>query len=354
MNPRLVFKAALVCLLLVLLAEGVLTLAKRHAPFFRLFQNQIVSCEILDDLAACSLKSGRPLIVVMGDSVVYGSDLHAHGVPHWREQALAAGLQRQLPQATVLDLSLDGALPGDYLGLYAAARRLKPDWIIFEYNYRMFSQKFGSPSEAVSRPWLRGLMSQPLFPALPQTAGDKIKSVLRKVSQLYRYAEAFRDAFFFPSREEVINRLLAQVLPSRSLRDPGDREMLLKLKIKPHYYTPLLTPEHAGLQAVQLLENELRRDQQPHLAFFTPQNQEYITEIADPHTWPRNLAILDSILGSLADQKRFFYWNWGALYPADAFYDHCHLVPRYNETFAKMLAGIIADGGRRDHVQRLE
>jgi hypothetical protein len=369
LSRNLVFKACLVCLLLLAGTEMLLGLAKNHSLFFELFNQQIPSREILTDLLAVRRPASRPLVVVMGDSVVYGSGLHAHGVRHWREQTIAAFLQKQLPQYTVLDLSLDGALPGDYLALYAAVRKLKPAWMVLEFNYRMFSQKYQAQADALSRPWLNEVWPNPMFPKPKLTAGDKIANFLRKYSLLYRYAEAFRNAVFFPSREEVFNGLIQTLLPARSLQDPGDKELLLKLKLKPYYYTPVLVPAHTALQAGSLLIQRLGEDQQPYLAFFTPQNLDFIEEIADPASFSRNLSICDLALGSRTVARGSGYFNWFNLYPAAAFYDHCHLEPKYNENLAKKLAetmlnwpapgrGEIASGvfcaGQENHARKLE
>jgi hypothetical protein len=350
LNPRLVFKSALVCLLLLAATECALALAKKHPVFFTLFHNQIPSQEVLADLLAAQRRAPRPLVVILGDSVVYGSGLHAHGVHRWREQTIAAYLQKQLPQYSVVDLSLDGALPGDYLALYASVRKLKPAWIIFEFNYRMFSQKYGAKADAVSRPWLAAALAGPLFPHPKPTAGDKIIAVLRQTSLLFRYAEAARNAIFFPSREEVFNQLIQAALPARSLQDPGDKEVLLKLKLKPYYYTPVLTPAHAALQAERLLLEQLNRDRQPCLEFFTPQNLEFIEDIADQNAFMQNLNILDSALGTGTGQNRLVYFNWFNLYPTGAFYDHCHLLPQYNAALAQKLADLISRASRGDNV----
>jgi hypothetical protein len=353
LKPSLAIKTFLVLVLLLAGAEASLGLAKNQAGFFKFFHNQIPSPEILRDWLAASTRGVKPLVVILGDSVVYGSGLHAHGVRAWREQTIAAFLQKQLPQYTVVDLSLDGALPGDYLALYASVRKLKPAWIILEFNYRMYAQKYASPADTLSRPWLSDGQTNPLFPHLQATLGDKIVAVLRRSSLLFRYTEAWRSAIFFPSREEVFNQLLQNLLPARAWQDPGDKELLLKLKLKPYYYSPVLRPEHAALQAGHLLLEALNQDRQRSLLFFTPQNLAFIEDIADQNAFAQNLGILDAALGAHPADRQY-YFNWFNLYPQEAFFDHCHLLPRYNELLAGKLTEIISRGGQPDHVQQLE
>jgi len=349
LKPSLAVKIFIVFALLLAVTEASLGWAKNQPSFFRFFHNQIPSAEILSDLLAANTRNSKPLIVILGDSVVYGSGLHAHGVRAWRDQTIAAFLQKQLPQFHVVDLSLDGALPGDYLALYSSVRRLKPTWVILEFNYRMYAQKYSANADMLSRPWLGASQTNPLFPRPQLSSGDKIAAVLRN-SLLFRYTEALRSAVYFPSREEVFNQILQSLLPARSWQDPMDKELLLKLKLKPYYYAPVLSPEHAALQAGHLLLDALDQDRQPSILFFTPQNLAFIEDIADQNAFSQNLGILDASLNTPKGSAWRQYFDWFNLYPQKAFFDHCHLVPRYNELLAEKLTAVILGSGQREHV----
>lgn len=352
MTRRIYVKAVLVCLLLFGAAHLILGWLKRDPGFYAVVNNQIASREVLQDLLRAHTRQGKPVILVMGDSAVYGSGMHAHQVARWREQTLPAFLQRKLEDYTVIDISLDGALPLDYLALYQQARNLNVAWVIVNFNYRMFAPKYQEGLQAISRMWLvEDLPEQPWQLAYVPPTGDRILRGLRKSSVLFRYSEALRNSIFFPTREEKFNQWLQALLPARAWREPEDKELLLKLKLKPYYYTPAFSADNTSLRAARALLAQMQAQGQNYLAFFTPQNQAYVEEIYNQATFAGNLRFVQSQLQTGDGASNHQYYDWSGLYPAPAFYDHCHLTPQYNEKLAQVLVDALQSAPRRGNAE---
>ncbi len=350
MSRRIYFKAVLVCLLLFVGAHFTLGWLKRNPAFYKIVNNQIASREVLRDIIKAHARGDKPVILILGDSVVYGSGMHAHQVDRWREQTLPAFLEKKLEDYTVIDVSMDGSLPLDYLALYQHARELDVAWVILNLNYRMFSNKYQEGPQAISRVWLlEDLPPNPFQLVYQPPTGDRILQGLRKVSLLFRYSEAMRSSIFFPTREEKFNQWLKTLLPARALREPEDQELLLKLKIKPYYFTREIGENNVSLLAARLLLKQMEREGQNYIVFFTPQNLEFIEEIYNQEAFAYNLQYIQDQLRSHDEPENFRYYNWSALYPTPAFYDHCHLTPQYNEKLAQALAESVRAGhGRED------
>jgi hypothetical protein len=350
-ETKLFLKAVFVCLLLLIITDLVLWGAKTKPGFYSLFNRQIASREVLLDMLGAYSRGSKPIVLIFGDSVLYGSGMHAHQVPRWQEQTISAFLSRKLPDFTVVDISMDGALPLDYWALYQVSKHLKPAFIIFEFNYRMFAQKYWNSGQAISRPWLLEKTADPPvdLKTIP-TAADRITGVLRKGSLLFRYSECARNAIFFPSREEAFNQWLRRLLPAKSIREPEDKDVLLQLKIKPYYFTTEMQGDETPLQAIRLLLKELGEQKQPFLAFFTPQNADVIKEIYNEDAFNKNMQKINASF-QRPGRSHQNYVDWSALYPSQAFYDHCHLTPAYNEQLAQALADKILSETRGRNAQ---
>ncbi len=352
MSTRLLLKSLLVCLTLILASELGLRWAARQPAFHALFQEQLPSREVLQDRLKAYARDPRPLIVLMGDSVFFGSGMHAHQVPRWKKHTVSAYLRQELPSYAVLDLSLDGLLPWDACALYREVQRLQPAFFLFEFNYRMWADKFRDPSAAFSRPWLATVLPATLSPVSPTLSlGDRILSHLRRVSYLFRYSECARSALFFPSREETFNQWLRVLLPARSLRENMDADILLQLKIKPYYLASPLSEKAMPLQALRWLRADLEEHHVPYMAFSTPQNLELIQDLYAEPSFNANLKQIAGVFAHPTQSPKGRYVDLLKEYPSAAFYDHCHLTPEYNARLAKRLGEDILSVLGRTHVQ---
>ncbi len=353
MENKLYLKAILVCALLFLGSSFAIFVFKQNPEFYKIFNNQIASREVMQDIIKTYSRSTKPIILIMGDSVVYGSGMQAHSVRQWREHTIPAFLSQKLEDYTVIDISMDGSLPLDYLALYQLSRRLKVEWVILDINYRMFSRKYQEGSKALSRMWLQGDVPEvPFDLKCDFTVGDHILMQSQKVSLLFRYSEALRNSIFFPTREEKFNQWLRMLLPARAIREPEDKDMLLKLKIKPYYFTPAMDESNVSLQALSIFLEQMRIQQQKYMVFFTPQNMEFIEEIYAEEAFTKNMKYIQDTLQDDTAPNKYRYFDWSGKYPAPAFYDHCHLLPRYNEKLAQALADEVLEGNRRANAKR--
>jgi hypothetical protein len=342
MNYQLVMKSLIVCCLLLLVVNFSIGIFKKEPAFYEFFNNQIPSQYVMRDLLDAYDKQPEKKIVIMGDSVMYGSGLFANGIKKWREATIPAYLRHYLPQYKIVDLSLDGCLLPDFLELYRYAKTINPEWIIIDLNYRMFASKYQTSESKLSRKWLgnKELISKSRFDWQMVNA-DYFMEVGRKYSDLFRYAESLRGAVFFPSREERMNMFLKKILPSDNWQESIDNDVLLKLKIKPYYFSPELDEKVIAIQTLINLVRQLKNDHQKFIIFYTPQNLAFIEEVWEEASFRYNIQFVNQIFQSEVDQNQYHYYDWTNKYTAESFWDHCHLTPEFNRDMARELSQII-------------
>jgi hypothetical protein len=244
----------------------------------------------VDDYLKAQAHGSSKKILILGDSVLYGSGLLANHARHWRQNTVAAFMRQVLGEARVVDLSMDGLLPTDYLALYQKIRKHPPEWLVLNFNYRMLAEKYRQGREAISRIWLCSNLPQEKFEfGIHPKPSDQVLDTLQRYSLLFRFAGAVRSSLFFPTREEAFTRLLKRFLPDSAFTKPLDPEMLLKLKLKPYYYSSEFSSQDYQVKAMLLLIRQFKTDKQKFFVFFTPQNLEFIQDIYQSEIFERNV-----------------------------------------------------------------
>ena len=95
-------------------------------------------------------------VALLGDSVVMGLSLKEHGDPDWQSHTLTSVLQKRLnaefPHANVLvmNLALNGAVPGDLAAVAEQLRHARPHLVIADIGLRAFSNDFAAPKDTLS------------------------------------------------------------------------------------------------------------------------------------------------------------------------------------------------------------
>src|SRR5258708_16042840 len=125
-------------------------------------------------------------VVLLGDSIIYGAVLYEHGDAAWREHnlanILARRIRKELPDRDVLvmNLGMNGALPGDLEILIRLLDDCNPDLMIVDVSLRSFSEDFAAPSKRLSRPWLAELDKR--SPAsCPTSIADSLEHDLKQM-----------------------------------------------------------------------------------------------------------------------------------------------------------------------------
>lgn len=99
--------------------------------------------------------AARPLVVFLGDSLVYGGKLVERHPDDWWEHTLPAQFATASSgRFRVLNLGVNGALFGDLRCVLAAAARLRPAWVVLDVSVRPFASGFAEGGQQSARPAL--------------------------------------------------------------------------------------------------------------------------------------------------------------------------------------------------------
>lgn len=273
----------------------------------------LVSLPLLRDLLEQPPAPGTKTLLVLGDSVFYGSALREHGVADWRDLTPPAFLRRDLAGRgwRVLSLSADGLEGPDLERLLRQGLGARPDAVVVELNYRMLAAEAAAGPKAVSRPWLDG--------------GDPLDG-LRRGCALFRYAEWAQARLFEPSLKDWMKGLVGRAF----VTDAGNADQnaaLLGMKLTPYYGAPVAAPDHEGLRALARLPELAAAGGAKTLFFLTPQNLALVADYLNAEAYRANLSRLRGALGP-------DYRDWSARRGQGAFYDHCHFDPTGNKELA--------------------
>src|SRR5258708_5987353 len=206
------YRLSFLTFLALLLGSELLLYGFKSAYWARPWRHELVSQELLEDrLRALEQSRHSTKVLVLGDSVFYGSALRQRNLMGWRNLTPVAFLVKEASWkgAQCLDFSADGLYPLDMEALLNAGLGLKPDAVVLELNYRMFSPEALSGPKAFSRKWLRPWLGPavPLQDEPPQKLEERLEqglaSTLRKHWMLYRYSELASQLLWQPSLNEV-------------------------------------------------------------------------------------------------------------------------------------------------------
>lgn len=293
----------------------------------------LVSAPLLQE--RLSPAPGRKILLLIGDSVFYGTAMRERGMVGWKEKTPGAFIQASLgPSWRVLDLSDEGLHGADMLALWEAGKRAKPDAVVLELNYRMLAAQAGTADGVLTRPFLAQWLPAE-FRSLVHVAEPKDKAMealqqrVSGASAAFRYAP-LADAMLFPGGlRQVFSAWVKKIFPEQ---EGVDSEALLGIKIRPYYEAPPAGKDHLGLAAFQRLRDSLAASKVPSLVFLTPQNLELVDEYLDKKAMQANRSRLKSVFGAP-------WRDWAAERPGGQFLDHCHWDAAGNEALAKKILG---------------
>ncbi len=286
-------------------------------------------------------------VVLLGDSIIYGAVLHEHGDAAWREHnlanILARRIRKELPDRDVLvmNLGMNGALPGDLEILIRLLDDCNPDLMIVDVSLRSFSEDFAAPSKRLSRPWLAELDKR--SPAsCPTSIADSLehdlKQMLRQRWALYRFrdflqlrllgnppSEAFRD--LHDHLDQVLQR------PDSFMNNSED-EFILTMKARQRYQSIYLRPDHVQRQALEEMLTHLSWRNQKTVIFYAKENPETVGSLLDDDCYKELIAGLEEIITHTVGPRIRYLRAISELGP-ERYLDHVHVDSGGYEILAK-------------------
>lgn len=256
-------------------------------------------------------------LLLLGDSVLWGSALRERGIRDWRTQTPGSAVAQALPADwRLVELSADGLMLPDLEALLERGLALKPAAVVLELNYRMLG-----PDAPHSRPWLDP-QAKPGFDA---------EEALRRHWRLFRFGELASATLFDPSLKDVLSGVVDRIFGTEA--DEDGRQALLDLKLQPYYSSPAQADSHPALQALRRISTRLREAQVPAFVFLTPQNLERVEDLLDRPAYDANRKALARAAQGLR------YADWSNRRPKQgAFLDHCHFDAAGNAELGRWIA----------------
>jgi len=321
-------RSLLVLAALLLLTEAAVRLA---AP--RLWRDpaltEAVSAPLLRDRIRALGGSG-PCVVLLGDSVCYGSALREHGVADWRHRTPAQYLRERLGARGLAlhSFAADGLEAMDQEALARAASALGPRAWVVELNPRILSEASGSWPGCMDRPYLQAWLPDGSG-APPRDWVARAGDGIRTAWATYRTMELASALAWQPSLRARMESWVQGIFPAEA-EDEDARDALLDLKLRPYYQAPARRPGHLGWESLARLAAWLRDGGRPALVFLTPQNGERIADLLDPAAYAANRRGLAELFRG----GGIVYRDWADRRPKGRFLDHCHLDAEGNQDLA--------------------
>jgi len=278
-------------------------------------------------------------VVVLGDSLIYGQAMEAHGDSRWRSHTLSAALDRRLraempgQELLVLNLGLNGALPADLEALARVVLPARPDVVVFDVHLRPFSQDFAAPAAVFSRPWLSELVLTP--------DGRVAVDPLLSRSRIWRSRGLIQG---LAAQSQLFTRARMARLSHYGLGGGPDPDILL-LQIKSRLDSVELHPGNPQRVALEGLLSQLRASGQPSVVFYAKENPEQLAGVIEPERYRRLTGELRRLV--LAGDPNHVVW----VPPAEGlgaghYLDFMHLDASGYEVLANQLLEPVITVGR--------
>jgi len=273
----------------------------------------------------------RPLVVVLGDSVLWGYGVSA-------PESAVDRLRRRFPQAAFLNLAYESATPADYdfLLRYLLRNGIRPRVVLLDVNTLAFNPfapsyaKLNRPLERDARPLLesfdRDRITLPADLTQP-TAEQKFDAFMQQHWALYGYRADIHQLFF---RDSDFATALWNKGEARLRRDTATEK-------HPKYFglydlTPLSLDNISYAYCTHLFAL-LKAEHIPTVAFLPPVNHAVVGEYISAPAYGENLHRLQ-MLGS---GYGIVVGDFDQLLSSDLFIDNAHASIIGNRRLADVL-----------------
>jgi len=282
-------------------------------------QNEVISsADLVARLDALRDFDGMR-IVGIGDSVMHGATMAAHGNPNWREDTITSQLARLFRASgagnvSALNLGLNGALPGDYEQLVSKALTAKPDLLVINSSMRSFSADFSTDDELLSRDWLSefevrndGTFSDLGSGPNPLSIEAELNTALMNHWHTYRYRDALQQLVFAGTPRDAMARLLKYINSIISSKiTPVESPLFTLLKSKLRYSSIELGPQNPQLQYLRRALLLAQAENVPVVLVYSRENPAAISDVIDPPSYSQHIEDFASF-ASQFDSATFAY-----------------------------------------------
>jgi hypothetical protein len=267
-SPRAILTAALAGLAVLALGE----IACRLLPWPAAAARAI--SEPATVLFSAKRAQGNPFVLVLGDSVMGPSAMENAGIRNASDLTIPAQFERLLGRAsvntTVANLSMDGALVGDYLGLLRllTEHQLRPAAAVVQIDYRLLSplhdvENGGNLSReclaSYAAPWA-GLLTAP---------GRVVTSSARPIDNFISRTILLRSDAYLRLRN--LHAQFFATHPAAVSEATRERYYdLLRMRVGRFYLNEADITSSATLVAFAALMDQLRQIAIPTVVYFTP------------------------------------------------------------------------------------
>jgi len=360
-----VLRPWLFCLIFLLLLEILLRL------FFHPASNYLLTESLYDTPEITSLhtflkqigRSHNPKVIMLGDSIVGGG-----ACP--KDQTMARHLERILRKAfpgqsiEVWNLGMGGSRAADIYFLLKQVIPLKPDLVILNSNYRLFS-KIYLGKKPMARPWLACKLEEEPSELLARIPGVKEEAVDPREEKVSGYIERFSALYAhrYDLKFYINQRLFGEPLPkvlerweklfrgwmTRALggnvenKDNTEEVLFLPWNRKPvpdigelkaYYELTPFSPDNINLIFSKKISQLLDCTRTPALVFLSPENHTLAGQIINNPLYEENL----SRIGQVFSGHTFVCRNYDRAIEDRYFADKDHLTGEGNRVFAGILA----------------
>lgn len=282
---------------------------------------------------ADSLRGERNVVVVLGDSVLWGYKIRA-------EDAMPALLQRRLPHDHVLNLSYEGGSTtnSEILVRYLLARGIRPRLVIFNVNSKEMNpadsafRRLEPAVEEAARPLLDRSDSK-LLTLLPNpNVNQRLGALVERYWRLYRYRVDLREKVFRTDDLATLLTAASGRLTGYAQRAEAAHRPTAERFLGTYDMTPL-DATNTAFARMNRMSEELRASGIPALAFLTPTNHALLHAYIDVPDYYDNLKTIRDALAARGVPVA----NLDNAVPQREFIDNDHLTPRGNRRLLDLL-----------------
>ncbi len=281
-------------------------------------------------------------VIILGDSLVYGRSMEAHGDDDWRRHVISRQLQERLAGSfpdrdlTVLNLGMNGALPQDLENLVRIIQPYKPDLLLFDLSLRSFSDDFEEAGEAETRPWLNDMEISGNGRLTTGGKGARLSSVIDDTVSGYWFLHRVSDFLqwhlldgepvnFTRNLRTKIDLWFKGGVPEMTRKEERSERAILMIKAKRRYSAIRLEGGNRQLAALQNMLEFLSATHQPTLIFYATENPGVLRQIVDVSKHRQDLEVLRRHIEDHADGRYIGYHPALESLKPGMFLDHVHL-----------------------------
>jgi lysophospholipase L1-like esterase len=287
-----------------------------------------------------ALQRGPNLKVVMlGDSLVYGSAMAEAGDSEWRSHSLPSLLNNELIangfyKPHVGNFGMNGLLPKDIEYLVPHFVADKPDILLFDLTLRSFSRDFSPAHAQHSRPWIQDLPAEK--PSNSFFFGSPSRSIEIAFANTYivKVREFVLAWLFEGSIKDWVSKMRNRLGQREATSMPA--ELLLAMRAKQRYSDIDLLADNPQWLSLNRALSLLAKSHQRTVVFYATENPDILPSLMSAATHTAMIGRLEDAISNQGSSCIIFLPPLKSLVSED-FIDHVHLNYQGNQKLAAEL-----------------